>query len=266
MGILLKKLLPVALLFLFIFAGCTPHDESRIKKKEVIPEKYFVPIIVDLHLANSMFSLSSLRRKFPGTDSISNYRDVIAAYGYTLDDFEKTLYYYEDHLDEFVQVYDKANKRLQEVEREVMGDENPLKYDYGEKNNLWTGSTEWHLPREGKRNKIPYKIPVDKKGVYTLTARIRLYRDDQSMNPAATLNFWYDDGSPDGKWIPVRKQNLIKDNQVHLYLLSGSREDDKITHIRGFLIDHENPDTGFVKHADIFDIRVDFKPKQNLPK
>ena len=127
----------IFILILLVSTGCLPRY-TKIRKKEIIPKEDFIPVLVDLHMANAMFSLSSLRRKYPGTDSISNYIDIIAQHGYSLDDFEKTITYYEDHLDDYEAIYAQVQKRLQDIERDVMGGENPLKYGNVRHNtNLW---------------------------------------------------------------------------------------------------------------------------------
>lgn len=239
---------------------------SRIRKKELIPEQELIPLLVDIHLGNAFFSLSSLRNKYPGRDSISNYVDIISSYGYSLENFEKTISYYENHLDDFERIYGEVNKRLQEIERDFRGGENPLRDAHGGGGNLWKGKSEWHLPREGRRNKILVEVPAEKPGMYTLSVRIRVFHDDGSVNPKISLFFWYDDQSPKGKWIPVAEKPVPKDNQVHYYILSGTRKSNRITHLKAYLLDHENTDTVFVKHADVLDLRIDLKPSQNIPK
>ncbi|NOY36683.1 MAG: DUF4296 domain-containing protein [Chlorobi bacterium] len=263
---ILRRSSGILLLLILIPLGCS-RESKKIREKDIIPPDDLVPILVDLHIGNSMFSLSSLRNKYPGSDSISNYQEIIGQHGYTVEDFEKTLTYYEDHLEDYLSIYDRVLKKLNDIERDVLANEAPKHYEPGTyRDTLWNTRTEWHLPREGRRNKIPFSIPVEKKGVYTLSARIRLHRDDQSKHPTITAFFWYANGSKDGMRIPMKKQNLVKDNQVHLYIVSGTLKDNKITHLKGFLLDHENPDTNFVKHADVFDVRVDFKPLQGIHK
>jgi hypothetical protein len=261
-----KGFLLYFVLSLLIAGGCSTENH-KIRKKEIIPEKDLIPILVDMHMANAMFSLSSLRVEYPGTDSLSNYRDILSQYGYQMGDFDNTLIYYEKHMNELEAIYEQVMKRLQDIEREVRGGDLLIGSAPGQHNtNIWTKQTEYHLPREGARNKIPFSVPVYKTGMYILSARIRLFRDDQSEDPTIHAYFWYDDGTTEGKQIPIKDQPLPKDNQIHQYTLSGTCNDSSITHLKGFLLDDKNKDTLYMKHADVLDIRVVFKPRQSTPK
>ena len=251
------------LLSVFVLLGaCSSHE--KIRKKNVIPQNDLVSILEDLHMANSMFSLSYLREKYPGTDSISNYRDIFARYGYTLKDFNNTVTYYTDHLEEYVKIYDQVVKDLNEREGKIeeMPPEGTGKHF--RKENLWNMNTEWHLPREGQRYKIPFSIPVAGPGVYTLSMRIRIGKNDGSVRPAITVYFWYDDGTDEGRKISRERKKLDKDGKIKQYMLAKKLTDPKVTHIKGFLLDDRNKDTLYIKHADVTDIKLDVKPLQEL--
>ncbi len=245
--------------WILLFGSCTFHKSG---KEVVIPKQDWIHIIEDIHIANGFFSMSYLRRKYPGTDSISNYRDVIGKYGYTMKDFYKTLDYYTDHMNEYEAVYEVVMKDLKEMQENTYKEEMMPMGVRRERvpAGLWTEKTEWHVPREGQRNRIPFSVEVKDPGVYTLSMRIRVGKNDGSKHPHISAWFWYDDGTEEGHRIHWKEKRLVKGDGYRQYILSKALKDTLVTHLKGFLLDDENTDTLYIKHADIRDIRLDVKP------
>ena len=253
------RLLVFIMSWVLLLNACSNGEKT---KKHIIPQGDMVNILEDIHLANGLFSMSYLRKKYPGTDSISNYRDILARYGYSLKDFQNTVTYYTHHMIEYENVYDQVTKNLNELQ-EQMYDREMQKAKMRRRKrqgNLWTMKTEWHLPREGQRDKISFHVLVNGPGIYTLSMRIRISKDDGSRLPFVSAYFWYDDGTEQGHRIYWKKKRLIKGNDFRQYILAKELKDKKVTWLKGYLLDDENKDTLYIKHADVKDIRLDVKP------
>ncbi len=239
----------LVLIPVFLFS-CT-HQETSVKRRDIIPEKDFILILEDIHLADAIISSPSLLSKYPGIDSISNYKDIMKSHGYTLDDMNKTLLYYSGKPEQLEEIYEVVIDNLSLLESEVSN----RRYIKAEEEikllNLWTYKSEWHLPKDGKQIKIPFSIPIDSLGKYILRAQIKMYRDDKSASPAVTAYYWYDDGSEFGKKYPFPGNPIIKTGQWNSYTLILETPDSLITHIKGFLVDHVDKQSSWEKHLDI---------------
>ncbi len=84
----------IILLVIFLGVSCQ-HPGEKIKKSEIIPKESFVPILVEIHLADALLQMSLVRQDYPGRDSISNYQDILKNHGYTKEMFDKTIEFYE---------------------------------------------------------------------------------------------------------------------------------------------------------------------------
>ncbi len=247
----------VVLLVLAVLSSC---GRGKEEKDRIIPKEDLVSVLEDIYLANGIFSLTSMRKMFPGTDSLSNYRDIVAKYGYTLEDLRKTINHYthEERIEKLVQVYEEVVKDLSTLQEKSFEEETlgPAGRKHMGVDDLWVGDREYHLPRQGQRNKIPFKVKIPGPGMYTLSLMVKVHRDDGSRKPY--IHVWFSDGK--GKKIEWRKQTLRQDGEWHQYILAKKLTDPLYGYLEGFLMDDENRDGHYIKQVDIRDIRLDIKP------
>ncbi len=194
----------------------------------------------------------NILKKYPGKDSLTNYRQIFEHYGYVLEDFDKTINYYSDHPDKFELLYEKILNKMSEMESEIKSsdaiDAGPL--------NLWNQKLKWGLPEDGAQNKIPFSIRISKQGTYTLSVRVKMYPDDQSEGPIVSAWFWYDNGTADGVRIPFLESKILKNGQWNMHSLSKLLTDSHVTHIKGNILDHSNLNGSWTKHAEVEDISI----------
>ena len=232
------------------FLSCT-HYEVSIKRRDTIPVKDFIPILEDIHLADAIISNPSLVSRYPGLDTLSNYRDILMHYGYTMEDLDKTLAYYSGKPEQLEEIYEKVIDNLSQLESEVSSRKYFEDEEETKSTNLWTDKSEWHLPVDGKQIKIPFSIPIDTLGTYILRAQIKMYKDDGSSSPEIIAYYWYDDGSELGKKYLFPISQLSKNGQWKSHALVLETHDSLITHIKGFLVDHADKQSSWEKHLDI---------------
>jgi len=231
------------------------HPGEKIKKSEIIPKESFVPILVEIHLADALLQMSLVRQDYPGRDSISNYQDILKNHGYTKEMFDKTIEFYERDPDELNDLYEKVVSELTQLQGEIHQQTRQIIPD-DLISNIWDQKTVWHLPDDGRINRIGFKIPAKVPGKYILSATIRMHPDDGSIEPRVTAFFWFDDGTEAGFRIPVEPSPIRKDGKISTHTLSLNLQDKRVTHISGFLLDH-NPRSGnWEKHADVLNIRI----------
>ena len=122
--------------------------------------------------------------------------------------------------------------------------------------NLWNEKTEWHLPMDGPQNQIPFSIEIGEDGFYVLRVRIKMHQDDQSLDPAVKAWFWFDDGSEEGKIFPFPPSKIPKSGNWKFHAMTLRVPDPKVTHIKGYILDH-SPQAGYWnKHVDVDNISL----------
>ncbi len=88
--------------------------------KKVIPEKKFVNILADMHLADGIGvdNMSNSTSLFV-LDSASLYGSVLSKYRVTLTQFDNTMAFYSSHPDDCQRMYNKVIARLKVMEDDL---------------------------------------------------------------------------------------------------------------------------------------------------
>jgi len=199
--------------FIFITA-CRP-SEDKIRKTDLIPVDNMVPILVEMHLADGLMETTSIRMRYPGRDSISNYQDVLRKHGYSKEVFDKTIAYYNNDPEKLNDLYEVVIEELTKFQSEVQ-QIGRQKVEDDRMPDLWNQKAVWHLPDDGRINRVPFNIPVSEPGKYILTATIRMHLDDGSINPRITAYFWFNDGTEAGYRIPFETSKIKKNSRIQI--------------------------------------------------
>lgn len=246
-----KRLLFIVTVILF-FGSC-----HIFQKKYIIPEKKLIQVLVDIHIADAIAMIVPYSEPGNVPDSAQVYSSLFKKHHITSEQFDSTMAYYASKPEKLVKIYTEVNTILNKRESEVI--EEGEKPETEKKIVTWQDNKIYILPQMGKREKIEISIPVTKAGVYTLSAKIKMYEDDQSVAPRITLFFWYDNGTSKGYREYFRSTPVLKNGQADTYTVSHQLTNPNITHIKGFILDHSNPDTLFTKHAIVSEIKVYFR-------
>ena len=78
-----------------------------------------IDILVDIHLADGMFTINEVRTDMAQKDSINFYNVIFENHGYTRSDFDTTVYYYSHNINEYNKIYIEVLNRLNERETKV---------------------------------------------------------------------------------------------------------------------------------------------------
>jgi hypothetical protein len=87
--------------------------------KYIIPEKKFVGVLVDVHLADGLAVASSNYSASFKLDSASLYGSVFEKHGVTRAMFDSTMLYYSAHPEDFQRMYNKVIARLKKMQEEL---------------------------------------------------------------------------------------------------------------------------------------------------
>ena len=107
----------LTLLFLFL-CSCT-QPEQKFQKSELIPAKYLVPVLTDLHLADGLLSISEIRKDYNDMDSLGQYVSILESYGYSLEQLNNTIEYYSGDPETLNEIYEEVITQLSEMEVKI---------------------------------------------------------------------------------------------------------------------------------------------------
>lgn len=241
---------------LLLAASCGASGDGKPGRAMRIPDDKLVTILTDTYLTAGLLDLYPMRESWSQRDSILNYIDVIESHGFTYEQFEGTMrYYFTLKPRKLSRIYDKVTGNLLELETQVMT-ENQSVADI--KENLWTGKPTYNFPEDFTRDPVWFDIPVEEPGEYVISADIRIFEDDKSLNPRVTVYFSYPDSTGEEKrdyWEEVRleKDGQFRNVQIHQILdsIPGAR-------LRGWMMNHDNQPGKWEKHARLANISITF--------
>ncbi len=239
---------PVILIsaFFVLFESCSNRD------RHVVPPSKMVDVLTDLHFADGMGAV--VYRK--DLDSVHTYRWVFDKNKITKAEFDSSMVYYSNRPDKLNQIYEKVLTNLQKRQAEVVAAQKQEQAK--EKTTIYEDKTMYRLPFDRPVDKIPFEALLMGPGEYTVEANIKVLNVDQSVNPHITAYFWYENGTEEGVREYFRPVRLKKNNKSNLYSLSKRLTDIKYTHIKGFILDHDNTNNNFIMHAQVFGIKITY--------
>lgn len=241
----------VMLAFLTLFSSCSDKEE-RIRKSRTIPPKEFVTLLTDLYIADGLLAYPPVKNAFRSKDSTLNYIDIIHAHGFTKEQVDLTIeHYYEKNPGKLEKIYDEVISRLSEIQSRLEAEPENDSIE-----NLWNMRTSFSIPADGKYNKIWFSIPVKDTGNYFISFKALVFPDDQSMGLSTNVFFWRADSTKEGLRDYWEPQYYITDGTNHQYTFSKRLTDTAFTHIKGWLLEHEQQERRWVMHVKITGIKL----------
>lgn len=113
----------IIIVFLVFFYSCT---SSLNAPDNLIPKEKMVNILVDIHLADGIFTNHKLRQDYVLSDSTNYYDKIFEYYGYSREDFDTSVYYYSHNINEYNKIYIEVLNRLSEMEAKLKEEEQLL--------------------------------------------------------------------------------------------------------------------------------------------
>lgn len=247
---------------LVLAASCGDSGTGKPGRKMLVPDDDLVAILTDTYLTAGMLDLYTMRNTWSQRDSILNYIDVIESHGFTFEQFEVTLrYYFINKPRKLSKIYDRVTGNLLELETVAMTENKPAD-SVGE--NLWTGRPRYNFPEDFTRDPVWFDIPVEEPGDYMLNADIRVFEDDQSLNPRVTVYFSYQDSTGEERRDYWDEISLQKDGQFRKVQLNQKLDSIPGVRLRGWLLNHDNQPGKWEKHARVANIRITLNPGDDL--
>jgi len=239
-----------------LIAGSCSGRKKKLEKRNLIPEKEFVSILTDIHLADGLLALPKINTWFSSLDSISTYYQIIEKHGYTKENMDNTMkYYFIKNPKKLNKIYDQVLGILSEMESRV---EKESIMEMARISNLWPGKDYYSFPNILGKDSTMFDITLYRTGIYTLSYSATLFPDDQSLNPGAIVYSCSPDSIETGGKKYIKTIDYLKDGRPHSYNLTVTVPEKKILHLRGWLYDFDNCPYGIEKHVKIENISITY--------
>ena len=222
-----------------------------------IPRSEFVAILADVHLADAYYAAHFDQSK-SHNDSINFYNKILENYGYTKAQFDTTLKFYSVHSDKFDLLYEDVITLLNKTEQDIYQNR-PIEIELAE--NIWFGKNSWYLPEEGTQKKVPLSLELKGKGKYVISFNYKVYHDDQSKNLRLNLYFSSDSGAKPKK-DTLKTIVYSKDARTSIATITKELKDSTLTHLKGYLLDHDEKKGKWEKHVMIEGLKVYYTPSK----
>ncbi len=242
----------IFLCYSLIAISCSGHQ-----RKYIIPQNKFVDVLVDIHLADAI--ALEYRPEYSGfvLDSAELYGSVFRKHDITKEQFDSTMSYYSSHPSDFQKVYNKVIGKINLLRNELL---EPDTVSAEPEEVVWFDDRTYAFPEISPSGNIDISVPLPASGSYTLSATIKLYADDESLDPRIGIYYWYDNNSTLGYRDSFPEVLLEKDGQQHTYTLKRSILDSRVTHLKGSILKHSGADDLSGRHALVSEIKVSRSP------
>ncbi len=244
---MIRNILFIVAFLSLLTASCSGR-KNKAEHKNIIPEKDFISILTDLHIADGLLSLPEIRYLFSKHDSIMTYIEILDKYGYNKELMDKTMrFYFIKRPKKLLRIYDKVIGRLSEVES---GLEKEMPFVFVPKEiNLWQGYDSYYS--FSYTDTAWFEVPIELPGYYTLRFTITVFPDDQTFNPRTGIYFSHPDSISTARRDYLPQIAFIKDGRRHTYsiirLISGS----PLPSLNGWFIDFEDQSPDLHRHYRI---------------
>jgi hypothetical protein len=237
--------------FAFLVFACHPG------KRYIISEKKFIHVLVDLHLAEAIGNQLKNSDQVMLADSTSLYGLVFEKYHVTRAMFDSTMMYYSLRPDKFQKLYNEVTAQLKNLEEETTKAQEEEAKQLDEV--LWQDDQVYQFPPlAGER--IEIDVPIRGKGIYVVSATVKMLPDDSSLNPRMSVYFY---AEPEGKELRFQEVSYTKRNgEPKTYRAVRRVDSDEYTRIRGYIVNYSNTDSTFKRNMVITDIKVAKRKEQ----
>lgn len=239
------------LIFIFALFSCSNKQNG----KQILSQKDFVNLLVDLHLADALATDHAVSIITGDLDSLTIYTSVLDKYNADKSVFDATLKWYSEHPDKFAEVYDEVFGNLNRYNQDITNEQQ--QFSNRDVKLLYTLPGTLIINGDTAKYPQPFVIPTDTLGMYLFEVNIRMLSADKSDKPHIIAYFFKN--KPD----TVEKERLkmvdspiLKSGFIREYQFSTKLNDKSYKFLKIKIPQTQNCDTNFMKDIQIADLKV----------
>jgi hypothetical protein len=234
--------------------SCSKEKDSKQK----LNEDQFINMLIDIHVADGSLDRKNIYRSGNNYRPSYYYNSIYEKYNITAAEFDSCVYHYTSNPERYTKLYDIVIDSLNRLETQLRRDLKEAKLSQ-DTINLWKKKLEYNFVGNRKPY-LSFSIPVKQDGIYTIQAKYKFYKDDQSEKPYIEAYFWKRDSANKVQKVFFDKVILSKDTIFKEYKLQLKYPDSTYTQLRGNLFLYKEEIPGMIRHFDIKDILI-FNPQ-----
>jgi hypothetical protein len=228
-----------------LMISCSGKEEKP-DRSGIIPEKDFIPLMKEIHLADGLLANPRIQNWVLSIDSVSIYYYIAEKHGYTKEIFDKTIrYYFISKPKDLIKIYDKILGELSETESLL---EKEVMVSRERKSNIWPGERNYYFPDGSDTKAIGFEISLSGNRLYNLKFTATLFPDDQSVNVRARVFSCNPDSIITGVKTWYETPAYLKDGRPHSYSIRIFLPSKEPTMLKGTLYDPVNCLEEWQKH------------------
>jgi hypothetical protein len=201
---------------------------------DLIPKDKFVKIVTELHYADAVISEKGASVIILKDSLPPYYKYVLNKYQVSRSDFDNSLKYYSDNLDDLLLIYDEVIANINNAIPKKLNQKsiykifdlaleaakiktNPGNYFGLAGIELWTGEKNLSFSNKDTTQKANFKTMLKYHCLLMLKANISIYADDSSKNLRMAIHINYKDSSSDNtEKLYTKKDGKWKEYQLFL--------------------------------------------------
>ncbi|WP_421920937.1 DUF4296 domain-containing protein [Marinifilum sp.] len=242
-------IIAIAAVLAFLFS-CSKEKKGEPK----LNQEEFIHMLIDIHIADGTMSAQNIYRAGKNYRPSYYYNSIYEKYGIQPDEFDSCVAYYADNTSNFTKIYDKVIDSLNRLETKYRIDIKNAKLEQ-DTINLWQRKDNYSISNNRKLN-FQFRIPIKERGIYTISADIRIFSKDQTLNPKMEAYFWKSDTINGPQEIHFDPKMIEKDSIFKTYSIQLEYPDTIYTELRGNLFSWENDLKIFTQKYDIKNIKI----------
>ncbi len=108
------------IVYIFVLFICFSCKTNQTKTSPyIIPKEKLIPLLVDYHLAQGISNTTVFRMRTRNYASLNLSDSVLAAHGYSREQFDSTLFYYSSKINELNDIYEKVITELNKMQTRI---------------------------------------------------------------------------------------------------------------------------------------------------
>lgn len=245
-------------LIFLLFTTLLLFSCSKKEEKTYLSKDDFTRLLYDIHLTDGVLTTKNIVNRGKEYRPSFYYNSIYKKYNITPDQFDSCVTFFTQNSALYEKIYERVIDSLNRMEtqfRIALKDSLVVRDTV----NLWKGSKRMFLT-QGHQEDLSFSIPVKEMGIYTVCAKIKRIKDDQSMKPYLKAYFWKEDSLKQDERIYFDSVAIEHSDEFIKYETQLEYSDSTYKELRGRIISWSNPDSNFTQHIELKDIMI-FNPQ-----
>jgi len=247
-----KQLIFLLFAILLLFSCSKKEEETYLSQDD------FTRLLYDIHLTDGVLTTKNIVNRGKEHRPSFYYNSIYKKYNITPAQFDSCVSFFAQNSTLYEKIYEDVIDSLNRMEtqfRMVLKDSLVVRDTV----NLWKGRKRIFLGR-GRNEDLSFSIPVTEMGIYTVRAKVKRFKDDQSMKPYLKAYFWKEDSLKQSERINFDSIAIERSDDFVSYETQLEYTDSSYKELRGHIISWSNLDSNFTQHIHLKDIMI-FNPQ-----